>query len=62
METKKFNLEIECCNNGFLVKTKSKKFVYRNADELCKQMAKEIEKMSTGEKMIIEYSKDGKQD
>lgn len=61
METKK--LEIERCNNGYLVENKSGKYIFKDAAEILKQMAKEIEeKLNPGEKMIIEYSKDGKQD
>ena len=59
METHK--LEIERCNNGFLVENKLGKFIFKDVAELLKQMGKEIEeKLNPGEKMIIEYSKDGK--
>lgn len=61
METQK--LEILRCNNGFLVENKAGKYIFKDAAEILKQMAKEIEeKLNPGEKMIIEYSKDGKQD
>ena len=59
METHK--LEIERCNNGFLVENKTGKFVFKGGADFLQQMGKEIEKLNPGEKMIIEYSKDGKQ-
>lgn len=56
-------MKIERCNNGYLVENKSGKYIFKDAAEILKQMAKEIEeKLNPGEKMIIEYSKDGKQD
>lgn len=56
-------IKIERCKNGFLVENKLGKFVFKDAAELLKQMAKEIEeKLNPGEKLTIEYSKDGKQD
>lgn len=60
MEAKK--IEIERCANGFLVENKTGKFVFKDGAEVLQQMGKEIEKLNPGEKLTIEYSKDGKQD
>lgn len=62
MEKNKFILEILRCENGFFVENKSGKFVFKDATEILGQMGKELEKMNSGETMIIEYSHNGKQD
>ena len=59
METKKYELEIVRCNNGFFVENKTGKYVFKDGVDVLQQMGKEIEKLNPGEKMIIEYSKDG---
>lgn len=59
METKKFKLEILRCNNGLLIDTKTGKFVFKDGADFLQQMGEEIERLNPGEKMIIEYSKDG---
>lgn len=62
METKKSKLEILRCNNGFLIENKTGKYVFKDGPDVLKQMGEEIERLNPGEKMIIEYQKDGKQD
>lgn len=62
METKKFVLEIVRCNNGFFVENRTGKFVFKDGADVLQQMGKEIETLNPGEKIIIEYRKDGKQD
>lgn len=62
METKKSKLEILRCNNGFLIENKTGKYVFKDGADVLQQMGEEIERLNPGEKMIIEYSKDGKQD
>lgn len=59
METKKSKLEILRCNNGFLIENKTGKYVFKGGADVLQQMGEEIERLNPGEKMIIEYSKDG---
>lgn len=61
METKK-KIEILRCNNGFFIENKTGKYVFKDGTDVLKQMGEDIERLAPGEKMIIEYSKDGKQD
>ena len=62
METKKSKLEILRCNNGFFIENKSGRFVFKDGGDVLAQMGKELEKMEPGEKMLIEYAKDGEKD
>lgn len=59
MEIKKSKMEILRCNNGFLIENKTGKYVFKDAVDILQQMGEEIETLKPGEKIIIEYSKDG---